>query len=114
MWTDGTVLDLLGVAAASAGVLGAVVSGVLAYLLHRAAGDAARKHAERIQLELERLEGEELESAVLLALADRVTAYMPAGSPDDDALAQALRAYSEHLVNTRHTRNELLSRYTTK
>ena len=70
---NGTLLDLFGVIAASTGLLGAAVSGVLAFLLHRAAGDAERKHAERIRLELERLEGEELQSAVLLALADRVT-----------------------------------------
>lgn len=110
---NGTLLDLFGVIAASTGLLGATVSGVLAFLLHRAAGDAERKHAERIRLELERLEGEELQSAVLLALADRVTAYMP-GAPDSDALTQALRAYSDHLAETRHTRNELLSRYTVK
>ena len=35
---NGTLLDLFGVIAASTGLLGAAVSGALAFLFHRAAG----------------------------------------------------------------------------
>ena len=104
MWTIDSVYELLAVFLSSTGVLGIGVSAVLAYLLRRAKNDAEQKHAERIKLELQRLEGEELLSAVVLALAKHVG--------EDEKLDQALHAYGEYLKRTRRSRDEMLSRYT--
>ena len=101
-----TVYELLAVFLSSTGLLGIGVSAVLACLLRRAGKDAERKHAERIKLELQRLEGEERLSEVVLALAKRV--------PGDQSLNEALRGYSDYLARTRHARDEMLSRYTVK
>lgn len=106
MWGIDTAYELLAVFLSSTGLFGLGFSAVLAYLLRRAKSDAEQKHAERIKLELQRLEGEELLSAVVLALANRVGT--------DEALEQALHAYAEHLQNTRRSRDEMLSRYTVK
>lgn len=103
MWSIDSVYELLAVFLSSTGVLGIGVSAVLAYLLRRAKKDAEQKHAERIQLELQRLEGEELLSAVVLALAKK--------AGEDERLEQALHAYAEYLTRTRRSRDEMLSRY---
>lgn len=108
MWSIDSVYELLAVFLSSTGVLGIGVSAVLAYLLRRAKKDAEQKHAERIQLELQRLEGEELLSAVVSALAERVLAK---NAGEDEQLEQALRAYAEYLTRTRRSRDEMLSRY---
>lgn len=106
MWSLDTAYELLAVVLSSTGVLGLGVSGVLAYLLRRAKQDAEQKHAERIKLELQRLEGEELLSAIVLLLAKK--------AGEDEKLEQALRAYAEYLTRTRRSRDEMLSRYTVK
>lgn len=106
MWSMDSVYELLAVFLSSTGVLGLGVSGVLAYLLRRAKKDAEEKHAERIKLELQRLEGEELLSAVVLALAKR--------AGEDEKLESALHAYGDYLKRTRRARDEMLSRYTVK
>lgn len=103
MWSIDSVYELIAVFLSSTGVLGVGLSGVLAYLLRRAKKDAEQKHAERIQLELQRLEGEELLSAVVLVLANK--------AGEDEKLEQALRAYAEYLTRTRRSRDEMLSRY---
>ena len=106
MWSIDTAYGLLAAFLSSTGVLGIGVSAVLAYLLRRAKKDAEEKHAERIKLELQRLEGEELLSAVVLALAKR--------AGEDEKLNQALQAYGDYLKRTRRSRDEMLSRYTVK
>lgn len=106
MWSVDTAYELLAVILSSTGVLGLGLSAVLAYLLRRAKNDAEQKHAERIKLELQRLEGEELLSAIVLLLAKK--------AGEDEKLEQALHAYADHLTRTRHSRDEMLSRYTVK
>ena len=106
MWSLDTAYELLAVILSSTGVLGLGLSAVLAYLLRRAKQDAEQKHAERIKLELQRLEGEELLSAVVMVLAKR--------AGEDEKLRQALQAYGDYLKRTRRSRDEMLSRYTVK
>lgn len=110
MWSIDTAYGLLAAFLSSTGVLGIGVSSVLAYLLRRAKKDAEQKHAERIKLELQRLEGEELLSAVVSALAKRALAEQG----EDEKLNQALQAYGDYLKRTRRSRDEMLSRYTVK
>lgn len=110
MWSMDTAYGLLAAFLSSTGVLGLGVSAVLAYLLRRAKKDAEQKHAERIKLELQRLEGEELLSAVVSALAKRALAERG----EDEKLSQALQAYGDYLKRTRRSRDEMLSRYTVK
>lgn len=127
MWSVESAYELIAVFVSSTGVLGLGVSAVLAFLLRRAKSDAEQKHAERIQLELQRLEGEEKLSAVVNALASVALAkHVPgekaydgtydAASDDalDTALDAALRDYREYLTLTRRARDEMLSRYTVK
>lgn len=131
MWSVETAYELIAVFVSSTGVLGLGVSAVLAFLLRRAKSDAEQKHAERIQLELQRLEGEEKLSAVVNALASVALARHVPGEKAcnaacsaacdaacDDALDAeldaALRDYREYLTLTRRARDEMLSRYTVK
>ncbi|MCH5183843.1 MAG: hypothetical protein J1E00_06680 [Oscillospiraceae bacterium] len=106
MWSVDTAYGLLAVFLSSTGVLGLGLSAVLAYLLRRAKQDAEQKHAERIKLELQRLEGEELLSAIVLLLAKK--------AGEDEKLGQAMQAYGEYLKRTRRSRDEMLSQYTVK
>lgn len=105
--TAGDVYELLAVFLSSTGVLGAMVSAVLACMLRRAKKDADAKRAERIALELQRLEGEERLSEVVLALAHVCTAK-------DSTLENALRAYSRYLEESRAFRNGIISNHTVK
>lgn len=104
MWSIDSVYELFAVFLSSTGVLGIGVSAVLSYLLRRAKKDAEQKHAERIKLELQRLEGEELLSAIVFALAKK--------AGEDEKLGQAMQAYGDYLKRTRRSRDEMLSRYT--
>ncbi len=96
--------ELLAVIFSSAGVLGTVLSAVLAWMLRRAKKDAEQKRKERIAMELFRLEGEELLSALVLALVQ-------GGRENDPALETAAKAYEEHWEKRKHFCNELLSNH---
>ncbi len=98
---------MLAVFLSSTGILGAAVSAVLAWMLRRAKKDAEAKRAERIALELQRLEGEERLSEVVLALAHVCTSR-------DPLLENALRAYSKYLEESRAFRNGIVSNHTVK
>ena len=105
--TASEVYELLAVFLTSTGVLGAAVSAVLACMLRRAKKDAEAKRAERIAMELQRLEGEERLSEVVLALAHVCTSK-------DTALENALRAYGKYLEQSRAFRNGIISSHTVK
>lgn len=98
---------MLAVFLSSTGVLGAALSAVLAVMFRRAKKDADQKRAERISMELQRLEGEELLSEVVLALAH-------ACGNSDPAVAEALREYSTYLEKRRQLRNEIVSTHTVR
>ena len=105
--TISEVYELLAVFLTSTGVLGVAVSAVLAYMLRSAKKDAEAKRAERIAMELQRLEGEERLSEVVLALAHICTAK-------DTAVENALRAYGKYLEQSRAFRNGIISSHTVK
>lgn len=105
--TVAEVYELLAVFFTSTGVLGAAVSAVLACMLRRARKDAEAKRSERIAMELQRLEGEERLSEVVLALAHLCTSK-------DPTLETALRAYSRYLEESRAFRNGIISSHTVK
>lgn len=101
------IYELLAVFLSSTGVAGAALSAVLAAMLRRARKDAEKKREERISIELQRLEGEERLSEVVLALVHVC-------GKDDPQLKDALRSYSKYLEQRRTLRNEILSSYTVK
>lgn len=105
--TAAEVYELLALFLSSTGVLGAAVSAVLAGMLRRAKKDAEAKRAERIALELQRLEGEERLSEVVLALAHVCGSH-------DPMLENALRAYSRYLEESRAFRNGIISSHAVK
>lgn len=89
----------------SAGVLGTAVSAVLAWMLRRAKKDAEEKRKERISMEMFRLEGEELLSALVLTL-------VRANGGNDPAIEGAARAYEQHLEKRKHFRNQFITNHT--
>lgn len=99
--------ELIAVFLSSAGVLGAGLTGVLRVMLRRAKQDAEKQRAERISVELQRMEGEERLSEVVLAL-------VRASREDSPELREATRAYGDYLEKRRRLRDEILSRYTVK
>ena len=101
----GEIYELLAVFFSSAGVLGTAVSAVLAHMLRRAKKDADQKRKERIALELYRLEGEELLSALVLAL-------VRAGDAQDPSLETAAKAYEQHWEKRKHFCNEFITKHT--
>ncbi len=100
--------ELLTALLTSAGLLGGTVGTVLAVMLKRARRDAEKKHAERIAMELQRQEGEERLSRVVLALARLC------GDLHDAELTQALQEYNRYLDERRILRDEIVSGYTVK
>ena len=101
----GELYELLAVFFSSAGVLGTTVSAVLVWMLRRAKKDAEEKRRERIALELYRLEGEELLSALVLAL-------VRAGNTADPDLETAAKAYEQHWEKRKHFCNEFITNHT--
>lgn len=104
----GELYELLTVFLTSTGLLGGTVSAVLAVMLRRARKDAEKKRAERIAMELQRQEGEERLSCVVLALVRLC------GDIHDPELAQAIREYNRYLNARRTLRDEIVSGYTVK
>lgn len=103
------VYELLAVFLSSTGVLGVFLTAVLSVMLRRAKQDAEKKRAERVSLELQRMEGEELLSCVVLALI-RVNGGT-AGQPELEA---ALQAYNRYLQERRTFRNSIVSDHTAR
>ena len=97
--------ELLAVVLSSSGVLGAGLTAVLGWMLKKAKRDAERKRAERISLELQRLEGEERLNEVVLAL-------VRAKGETTDELKAALDGYRRYLEKRRKIRDEILSNHT--
>ena len=97
--------ELVVVILSSSGVLGAGLTAVLGLMLRKARRDAEQKRAERISLELQRLEGEERLSDVVLAL-------VRAKGEDTEELLAALDAYGKYMEKQRELRNQILSHYT--
>ncbi len=108
--TASEIYEVLAIFLSSTGALGAALSALLAVMLRRARQDAEKKRSERISLELQRMEGEERLSEVVLAL---VRVCGPAGATDPE-LTAALQSYSQYLEARKTLRNQILSNYTVK
>lgn len=103
------IAELLPVILTSAGMTGGLFSAVLTLALNKAKRDAEKKRAERLKLELLRLEGEERLSELMFALLRH-------SRNDEHAseLCDAERAYTEYLEKSRHLKNEIISEYTAR
>ncbi|MBQ0092962.1 MAG: hypothetical protein KBS45_06530 [Clostridiales bacterium] len=97
--------ELLVMLLSSSGVLGAGLTAVLGVMLKKARRDAEQKRAERIAVELQRLEGEERLSAVVLAL-------VRAKGENTDELQDALDDYEQYLEKRRELRDKIIGNYT--
>ncbi len=97
--------ELLVMLLSSSGVLGAGLTAVLGVMLKKARRDAEQKRAERIAVELQRLEGEERLSAVVLAL-------VRAKGESTDELQDALDDYERYLEKRRELRDKIIGNYT--
>ena len=97
--------ELLVMLLSSSGVLGAGLTAVLGVMLKKARRDAEQKRAERIAVELQRLEGEERLSAVVLAL-------VRAKGESTKELQDALDEYEAYLEKRRELRDKIFSNYT--
>lgn len=97
--------ELLVMLLSSSGVLGAGLTAVLGVMLKKARRDAEQKRAERIAVELQRLEGEERLSAVVLAL-------VRAKGENTDELQDALDDYERYLEKRRELRDKIIGNYT--
>lgn len=97
--------ELLVMLLSSSGVLGAGLTAVLGVMLKKARRDAEQKRAERIAVELQRLEGEERLSTVVLAL-------VRAKGESTDELQDALDDYERYLEKRRELRDKIIGNYT--
>lgn len=108
-----TLIDSLGEFAAlllsSAGLSGSVFAVIFSFLLKRAKSDAETKREERMQLEIQRLDGEEKLSSLLFALL-----RYSRGMCGDSELEEAEKAYAEYIEAGRKLKNRIIGTYTSK
>ncbi len=93
----------------SAGLSGSVLGIVFSAVLKKAHSDAAKKREERLLLEIQRLEGEELMSNLLFALV-----RFSRGLCDESELEEAEKDYLRYIQNSRAVKNRILGSYTAK
>lgn len=101
--------ELITIVLSSAGLTGSVFACILTFAVKKAKSDAQRKHEERLNLEILRLEGEEKLSALLFALIH----HARSGSFEHE-LEAAEKAYSEYLEESRRLKNEIIGTHTSK
>lgn len=101
--------ELAAVVLSSAGVIGTVVAGVLSVVLRQTKTVAEKRRKERIQLELQRLEGEEKLSQLILLLIK-----FSKGLCEMEELDNAERNYIAYLEKTRASKNEILTEHIIK
>ena len=91
----------------SAGLTGSIFAIILAAAIKRAKKDAEIKRAERLRLEILRLEGEERIHQLLLAMLRLVR-----GMGSDEELNKAEKDYMEYLENCKTLKNEIIGTHT--
>ena len=91
----------------SAGLTGGIFAIVLAAAISRAKKDAEVKRAERLRLEILRLEGEERTSELLFAMLRLVR-----GIGSEAELNQVEKAYIEYLDDCKNLKNEIIGTHT--
>lgn len=104
-----SVSEFVALLISSAGLSGTLLGIVFTFLLKRAHSEAEKKREERLLLEIQRLEGEELMSNLLFALV-----RFARGLCDECDLEEAEQQYSRYIQNSRTVKNRILGSYTAK
>ncbi|HAN21978.1 MAG: hypothetical protein A2Y15_05620 [Clostridiales bacterium GWF2_36_10] len=104
-----TIYELLIVSLSSAGILGTVIASLLSIVLKQTKALAEKRRKERILLELQRLEGEEKLSQLILLLIK-----FSKGLCEMDELDNAEKCYVLYLDKNREQKNEILTEYIIK
>lgn len=105
----GFLCELAAVVLSSAGVIGTVTAGVLSAVLKQTKSVAEKRREERIRLELQRLEGEEKLSQLILLLIK-----FSKGLCEMEELDNAEKNYIAYLEKARKSKNEILSEHIVK
>lgn len=104
-----TVYELLIVSLSSAGILGTVTASLLCAVLKQTKAVAKKRRKERVQLELQRLDGEEKLSQLILLLIK-----FTKGLCEMDELDNAEKNYVEYLEKNRVRKNKILTEHIVK
>lgn len=99
--------EVLPIVFSSVGLTGSLFAVIITVAVKKAKRDAEQKRAERLRLEILRLEGEEKMSALLFAMLRHSR-----GSENERELEDAEEAYIEHLENSSKLKNEIIGLYT--
>ena len=99
--------EILPLILSSAGLSGGIFAAIITFAVKKAKKDADNKRAERLRLEIMRLEGEEKLSALLFALIRHSR-----GSGSEEELDDAKTAYTEYLENISRLKNEIIGTHT--
>ena len=99
--------DLLPIILSSAGISGSIIAAVTVFAVKRLKSDAEQKRAERLKLEILRLEGEERLSALLFAMLRYFR-----GVGDEKELDNALKAYNDYLQDSNSYKNQIIGIHT--
>ena len=101
--------ELLIVTFSSAGILGTIIASLLAIIFKKTKTVAEKRRRERVALELQRLEGEEKLSYLILLLIKFSKGLCEAKELDD-----AEKSYVIYLEKSRERKNQILTEYTVK
>ena len=104
--TSEILYELLIVGFSSAGLLGMMIAALLSVVLKKTKAVAEKRRRERILLELQRLEGEEKLSRLILLLLK-----FSKGLCEMDELDEAEKGYIVYLEKNSERKNEMLSEY---
>ena len=104
-----TASEFFALLISSAGLSGTVIAIIFSYLLRKAKLEAQKKREERLQLEIQRLEGEEKLSQLLFTLV-----RYSRGICGECELDEAEKDYAEYIESSRKLKNRILGSYTAK
>lgn len=103
------IFELLIVSLSSAGILGTIITSLLGVILKQTKAVAERRRKERVFLELQRLEGEEKLSQLILLLIK-----FSKGLCEMDELDNAEKSYIIYLDKNKEQKNEILTEHIIK
>ncbi|PKM60998.1 MAG: hypothetical protein CVU97_07485 [Firmicutes bacterium HGW-Firmicutes-21] len=103
------IYKLLIISFSSAGIVGTLIAGLLGIVFRQTKTVAEKRRKERVLLELQRLEGEEKLSRLILLLIK-----FSKGLCEMDELDDAEKGYIVYLEKNRDRKNEILTEHTVK
>ena len=103
------ICEIAAVILSSAGLIGTIIAGILSVVLRQTKAVAEKRREERMQLELQRLDGEEKLSQLILLLIK-----FSKGLCEMEELDNAERNYITYLEKTRASKNEILTEHIIK